>query len=170
MLKIKLSITLLKKMTINRILLIFVLSLLTINCGFKVVDRSDFGSFNIAEINTTGEKKINFKIRNKLLFNSKEENQRNIVLNLVSLKNKNVKEKNINNKIIKYQIDLVVNVNYLEVGTNKSGDISIKKSGDYNVADQHSQTLNNEKNLLNNLIDDIADELYDELIVNLNDI
>ncbi len=157
-------------MTKNRILLILILSLLTINCGFKVVDRSDFGSFNIAEINTTGEKKVNFKIRNKLLFNSKEENQRNIVLNLVSLKNKNVKEKNINNKIIKYQIDLVVNVNYLEVETNKSGDISIKKSGDFNVADQHSQTLNNEKNLLNNLIDDIADELYDELIVNLNDI
>lgn len=157
-------------MTKNRILLILILSLITINCGFKVVDRSDFGSFNIAEINTTGEKKINFKIRNKLLFNSKEENQRNIVLNLVSLKNKNVKEKNINNKIIKYQIDLVVNVNYLEVETNKSGDISIKKSGDFNVADQHSQTLNNEKNLLNNLIDDIADELYDELIVNLNDI
>ena len=157
-------------MTKNRIILILILSLLTINCGFKVVDRSDFGSFNIAEINTTGEKKINFKIRNKLLFNSKEENQRNIVLNLVSLKNKNVKEKNINNKIIKYQIDLVVNVNYLEVETNKSGDISIKKSGDFNVADQHSQTLNNEKNLLNNLIDDIADELYDELIVNLNDI
>ena len=48
--------------------------------------------------------------------------------------------------------------------------VSIKKSGDFNVADQHSQTLNNEKNLLNNLIDDIADELYDELIVNLNDI
>ena len=157
-------------MTKNRILLILILSLLTINCGFKVVDRSDFGSFNIAEINTTGEKKVNFKIRNKLLFNSKEENQRNIVLNLVSLKNKNIKEKNINNKIIKYQIDLVVNVNYLEVETNKSGDISIKKSGDFNVADQHSQTLNNEKNLLNNLIDDIADELYDELIVNLNDI
>ncbi len=87
-------------MTKNRILLILILSLLTINCGFKVVDRSDFGSFNIAEINTTGEKKVNFKIRNKLLFNSKEENQRNIVLNLVSLKNKNVKEKNINNKII----------------------------------------------------------------------
>ena len=149
---------------------ILILSLFTISCGFKVVNRADLGSFNIAEINTSGEKKVNFKIRNKLLFDSKEKNQRNIILNLVSTKNKNVKEKNINNQITKYQIDLIISVNFLEIETNKSGDISLKKSGDYNVAEQHSQTLRNEKNLVNNLIDDLADELYDELIVKLNDI
>ena len=88
----------------------------------------------------------------------------------MSTKNKNVKEKNINNQITKYQIDLIISVNFLEIETNKSGDISLKKSGDYNVAEQHSQTLRNEKNLVNNLIDDLADELYDELIVKLNDI
>ena len=159
-------------MTINRIFLVLLLSIFTTNCGFKVVDRSDFGYFKIAEINTSGERKINFKIKNKLLFNSnlKEESQKNIILNLDSLKVKNVKEKNINNQITKYQIDLIISLNFIEIETNKSGDISIKKSGDYNVADQHSQTLNNEKNLVNNLIDDLANELYDELISKLNDI
>ena len=40
------------------------------------MNRADLGSFNITEINTSGEKKVNFKIRNKLLFDSKEKNQK----------------------------------------------------------------------------------------------
>ena len=53
--KIKLSITLLQMMT-SKFFKILILSLFTISCGFKVVNRADLGSFNIAEINTSGEK------------------------------------------------------------------------------------------------------------------
>ena len=35
-------------------------------CGFKVVKQGELVNFKIAEINTKGDKRINFKIKNKL--------------------------------------------------------------------------------------------------------
>ena len=44
----------------------FIFLSLTTACGFKVVKHSELKNFDIAEIITTGEKRINYKIKNKL--------------------------------------------------------------------------------------------------------
>ena len=35
-------------------------------CGFKVIKKSELINFSIAEIDTSGDKKINYKLKNKL--------------------------------------------------------------------------------------------------------
>ena len=40
----------------------------TSGCGFKVINQSELAKFDISEINTTGNKVINFKLKNKLFF------------------------------------------------------------------------------------------------------
>ena len=35
-------------------------------CGFKIIDKRELLNFNIKEISTTGDKRINFELRNKL--------------------------------------------------------------------------------------------------------
>ena len=42
------------------------------------------------------------------------------------------------------------------------------RAGDYDVASQYSQTLNNEKKLVDFLIDNISEQILDELTVRLN--
>ena len=37
------------------------------SCGYQVVDKKELQTFNILEINTSGEKRINFKLKNKLI-------------------------------------------------------------------------------------------------------
>ena len=52
----------------KKILSIFCIILLS-NCGFTVLKKQPF-NFEIVEINMTGDKKINFKLRNNLLLES----------------------------------------------------------------------------------------------------
>ena len=57
-------------------------------CGFKVINNNQLKEFSIADITTTGDKKINFNIRNKLLFNSKDNARKLIKIKLNTTKNK----------------------------------------------------------------------------------
>ena len=47
------------------------------SCGFEIVDRSSV-NFDIIEIKTEGDKKISYRIKNKLLANTDKNNLENI--------------------------------------------------------------------------------------------
>jgi outer membrane lipopolysaccharide assembly protein LptE/RlpB len=140
------------------------------SCGFKVINNNQLKEFSIADITTTGDKKINYNIRNKLLFNSKDNAKKLINIKLNTTKNKSVKERNIKNEITKYEIVINVKVEFNVLMKNNFKNITISKSADYSVAEQYSQTLNNEKNLIEYLSEDIAEEILSELALKLNDI
>ena len=145
-----------------------VLIFFTSSCGFKVVDYSKLTNFRIVNIQTKGEKRINYKLKNKLLINNKDINAKSIDLRLKTTKQKIIKEKNLRNEITKYSLKIIVNVEALH--DVEKIFFNIIKSGDYAVNDKYSKTLNNEKKLIELLTDDIADEIYEELINNLNDL
>ena len=149
--------------------LLIILSLTITNCGFKVIDKSNL-NYDIAEITTTGEKRINFKIKNKLLFNSSKNNKRLLNINIHSKKIKNVKEKNIKNEITKYELEIIAIVTFSKLNSSKKNKFNIQVSGDYDVANQFSQTLTNEKKLIETLTEKIAEKINDNLIFRLNDI
>ena len=138
------------------------------NCGFNVVNQTELSNFDISEIITTGDNKINYKIKNKLLLNSKKSEKKLLIVYLDTKKTKNVKERNIKNEITKYKIEIRINVQFKEINRNNKQSFTIKKSGDYNVATQYSRTLNNEKKLIEILTDDLSDRILGELIRSLN--
>ena len=51
---------------------VFIIFLLTNNCGFKVVNKSEIYNFDINKFITSGDNRVNFKIKNNLIFNSKK--------------------------------------------------------------------------------------------------
>ncbi len=156
----------------KKINLYFLLILLIMisNCGYQVVDKKKLQTFNILEINTKGEKRINFKLKNKLLYFKKENGKELIILDINSKKTKSIKDKNIKNQITKYQIDLDVEVSYRKVNDGKENSFNVKQNGTYDVSSQHSQTLNNEKKLVDLLINDIGEKIIDQLVDNFNDL
>ena len=155
-----------KKNLYFSIILLFIFS----SCGYQVVDKKKLQTFNILEINTTGEKRINFKLKNKLLSFKKESNKELIILEINSKKNKSVKDKNIKNQITKYQINLDIEVGYRRSNEIKMNSFIVKQNGTYDVSSQHSQTLNNEKKLIDLLINDISEEIIDQLVAKFNDL
>ena len=143
--------------------------LLLSNCGFSVLKRPPI-NFEIVNIDTVGDKKINFKLRNDLLF-LKENNQEKLIeIKIETIKNKDIKEKNDKNEITKYEINIVTNVEYNYLDDPQKSKFTIVESGDYVVDKQHSKTVNNEKNLIRTLVDSLSEKLLLNLTLKLNDL
>jgi|TARA_B100001094_G_C17893478_1_gene652859 hypothetical protein len=154
---------------IKNLLKVFLIFTLT-GCGFKVINPSELNKFSISEVTTEGDYRINNRIKNKLLFNSNVNDKRLISIRLNTSKNKFVKEKNIKNEITKYQVKIIVEVMFIEVGKNEEHKLTLSKSGNYDIGAQHSQTLNNEKNLIKLLTNNISEQILEGLSGKLNDI
>ena len=137
-------------------------------CGFKIVDQTQKGNFNIIDISSTGETRINYKIKNELLKNSNKNNEK-IKISLESKKTKSIKEKNKKNEIKKYQLDVEVLVQAYIVKTNDIKKFTIVRSKDYNVSSRNSSTLQNEKDALERLSGQISEDILEKLFLELND-
>ena len=87
----------------KRILSIIILIFLT-SCGFKVVNVSEQNNFTIINLSSEGDKRINYIIKNRIQSGSREDSANRIVVDLITTKKKNVKEKNIKNEVTKYEI------------------------------------------------------------------
>ena len=149
---------------------ILIILFLTNNCGFKIIKKSEIYDYDINEIITSGDSRINFKIKNNLIFNSKKSEKKLVDIYLDTKKSKEVKEKNINNEITKYQITIASSIKVKELINSNVISFTIVKSGDYSVASQYSQTLTNEKKLVDVLTNDITDDILDEIALKLDDL
>jgi len=154
----------------NFLIPFFLVLFFTTGCGYKVIDRSKFGNFGIAEMNTSGVTRINYKIKNKLFFNTDKNNNNLIILDLESKKTKKIEEKNDKNEITKYRLFIKVDVSFKKITDTETSSFIVKKTGIYNVGNRYSQTLSNEKKLTEILTNDVVDEIFDELSIKLNDI
>ena len=149
---------------------IFIIFLLINNCGFKIVNNSEIYKFDINEIIATGDNKINFKIKNKLIFSSKKNEKKLVDIYLDTNKSKEVKEKNSNNEITKYQISIASTVRVIELVSGNEIFFNIVKTGDFSVASQYSQTLANEKKLIDVLTDDVTENILNTIVLKLDDL
>ena len=139
-------------------------------CGFKIVDLSKINNFSVIEINTNGDKKINYIMKNNILYASKNNKAKQITININTKKDKIIKEKNIKNEITKYEITIIVDVIFSEITEKNSYNFTVIKNNSYDVASQNSVTRNNEKKLVSVLSNDLADDILKEIRLKLNDI
>ena len=78
-------------------------------------------------------------------------------------KNETIKEKNIQNKVTKYNLALSADVTILDLVTTNKIFRSFNAIQTYNVEDSYSNTVNNSKEANNLLIESIANEILDQL-------
>ena len=123
-------------------LIAILLTLVLTGCGFKVVQNSSFNNFSISDIITEGDKRINFRLKNKLSSASTES--------------------------VDKLIQISLNVTCTEISKGSEFEFSKSKTGDYSVSNQYSRTLSNEKKLVELLTNNIADQILNELITKLN--
>ena len=153
-------------MKISNLFKYILLVSLIAGCGFKVVKQSELINFTLSNISTTGDNRIGYIIKNKLMIYSKNNKSNVIDLNVDLKKTKTIKERNIKNEITKFEIYLNASIEYQ---SNKNGKFVITKNGSYAVSNRYSQTLNSEKKLIKTLSESIADDIVDELILRAND-
>lgn len=146
--------------------LFFFLFLLS-SCGFKVVTNTN--NYNFDDIIISGDKRVNYTLKNKLISSSNPKSINVIKLNIFTNKEKIIKEKNISNKVTKYEIKINAKIDYSFIKNGIEDNLTIVKTGFYDVGTRYSETLNNEKKLTNILIDRLTKEIIKNLNIKLND-
>ena len=149
---------------------LLILFSVTSNCGYKVLDNADYKDFSFNTINTTGDKRINFRIKNDLIVDSSENKKNRLIMNLETKKIKTIKEKNIKNEITKYEISLIANVNLNFLDDDLVKQFMVKTTGDFTVDSKYSTTLKNEKRLIEDLTDNLSNKIKNKINLILNDL
>tara|TARA_Y100000768_G_scaffold387403_1_gene378562 strand:+ start:3408 stop:3878 length:471 start_codon:yes stop_codon:yes gene_type:complete len=154
---------------IKNLVKIISIFILLYGCGFKVHDQSSLKNFYIKKINTTGDNRINFNIKNKLFLKAGSKNEKPLVLTVDTTKTKNIKEKNDKNIITKYVIRINLKIVF-EIKDMDEKILNISDEKDFNVANQYSQTIKNEKQAIQDITDRLIDRIIREItIIEMND-
>ena len=148
---------------------IFMVLLITTSCGFKVYNQAELINFSAEEIRTTGDSRINYNLKNKLISSLKNDYKEKITLIIETKKNKTIKEKNIKNEITKYQISIDANIKIESTDFNIKP-FMVQEKGDYSISSQHSRSINAEKKLIKQLSNNLSDKILEELLFRINDI
>tara|TARA_B100000945_G_scaffold246187_1_gene202516 strand:+ start:8660 stop:9127 length:468 start_codon:yes stop_codon:yes gene_type:complete len=152
------------KKLIIAILLFFAFS----SCGFKPLNQIEKNNYFVNNINSEGEKRIAYFLKEKILLNSKSNAKNKFNINLKIKKDKEIKEKKISGKISSYKVILNVILLIEDIENSKKISNNFIKSTAYNVANNHSDTLTNEKKATELLTEEISDDITNFLIIYLN--
>jgi len=150
--------------------LLLILLILFSSCGFKAINLTNLEKFNIIEVNSSGDSRINYVINNFLPKTKNDNQNKNISLTIKTEKIKNIKERNIKNEITKYEIKLSTNINIKIIEDDKNLGFNKTIVGSYDVNNQNLITRNNEKKLIELLSENLGKEIIKEIILKLNDI
>jgi hypothetical protein len=135
-------------------------------CGFSKVSTLTAANFSIRSIEIEGEKKIGSLIKNELVLYTEKNSENLLDLKLMISKNKSIKEKDIKNKITKYELTISASMTTKNIKSNKEKSSNFSTSSFYEVDKKYSKTLKNEKDLIKNLSERISKEIFRELSLN----
>ena len=144
----------------SKILMLIITSYFIWGCGYQPILNEENQKFSISQFNLEGNKRLGGLLKNNLIVVKKNKNS--LVLAIKSEKKTVVANKNQTGKVLSYALTL-----NFEISASKNKDIIYSKvftkTQNYNAADVHSGTLNNEKKLVETLIESIANALLIEL-------
>lgn len=153
---------------------LFIILIFINSCGFKVININENLKIDVVEINSEGEKKINYILKNKINYslnqNKDLEDSKPVIIKLKTLKNKTIKEKNIKNEITKYNVSLQIDVEVHNINNQKKIFFTLKDEDNYNVDTQSSVTTNNEKSTIKTLSKRLAEEVINMISNRINDL
>lgn len=152
---------------------IIIITLFLLNsCGFKTLDYQAVKELRISEINTKGNKNINFIISNDLkqLFSNNNNEAKQIKIDIETNEEKRIKEKNKKNEITKYEITVKTIVNISSDIANLNFLMNLEKKGEYQVDKKNIKTIQNEAKVKKEIISSLSNEIFSNILLKLNDL
>ena len=132
-------------------------------CSYQKMNSIDQKKIFIQEFEINGDRRESFVIQKKIKRFSNKDGANKIKIYINLTKGKTIKEKNIQNKVTKYNLSLSADVKIVELNTAREIKRTFVANQTYDVDDNYSNTVNNLKAASNTLIDRIIDEILDQL-------
>ncbi len=154
---------------IRSILMVPITMLLFLSsCTYEKMNSPDKKRFHIIEIDTQGEQRAAFIIEKKITRFSNEQSKNKIKVSIDLTKSRKIQEKNIQNKVTKYNLSLSAKVIVIDLLSSKKFKRSFATNQIYDVVDKYSNTLDNEKSANNALINKLVNEILEQLRIIYN--
>ena len=142
----------------NKLVVFLTITMLLHGCGYKNIYQGG-NLIEIKSIKTSGENRIGNKIKSRVKLISSLEGVNKINLDFKISKNKKVKEKDITEKVTKYEITLIAELELEEIKNNKKLVNIFEKKMQSIVGNSYSDTIANEKETIKNLTNKISEEV-----------
>ncbi len=120
-------------------------------CGFKKISNETINNYQVNNFKLEGDRKIGSQLKNEIFVNSKKNSENLLSIKMEVNKKKDIKERNSSNQVTKYSITIGVDLIVNNISNKKEKKRSFSKSQDYKVEDTYSQTLKNERKVLEDL-------------------
>ena len=146
------------------IILIFLFSLLLISCGYKKIVQKKT-SINIQSINVTGENRIAYNLKNDIGLITNENSENRFRINLKITKKIDNKIKDTTGKITRFNLTINGDLVLINVKTLEETNKSFSKNQDYDVAENHSDTIKNEKQATKNVTRQLSEEVINFIML-----
>lgn len=140
---------------------ILILSLLLLSCGFKKIDRSKVNLVNIQNIKVIGDQRTSYSLKNEILLISNKNSNNKYDAEITITNQKKIKIKNKAGKATRYDLSITANLKLINLSNKEELVKEFTRSGDYNVAKNHSDTTSNEKSAEENIIQNLSDDIVD---------
>ena len=136
--------------------LIILSAVLLWGCGYQPLLNKENQKFTISKFYLEGNKRLGGLLKNNLI--SVKKADRAFDLTIKSNKKTSIANKSLSGKVLNYSLTLDIEISASE-NNNVIFSKVFTKTQDFSASDVHSDTLNNEKKLVDTLIESIASEL-----------
>ena len=151
--------------------IVIIISQFSLNhCGFKVVKYGEDKNYNVVNFEDVGNNNINYTIQRNLVRTHNNQNLFDLNIRIESILNKNIKEKDISNKVTKYELFVVSKVNILVVDKNKEYEFTISDKGELKASSKINKLKYDENIILLRLANNISNQIDRKITSLLNDL
>ena len=140
------------------------------HCGFKVVKYADDKNYNVINFEDVGNNNINYTIQRNLVRSHNNQNLVDLNISIETILNKNIKEKNISNRVTKYELIVMSKVKILVIDKNKEYEFTITDKGELKASNKINKLKYDENSILLRLANNISNQIDRKITSILNDL
>ena len=150
---------------------VLITSLFPLNhCGFKVVKYGEDKNYNVINFEDIGNNNINYTIQRNLIRTRNNQNLFDLNITIETILNKNIKEKDISNKVKKYELIVESKVKIFIIDKNKEYEFTISDKGELKASSKINKLKYDENVILSRLANNISNQIDRKITSLLNDL
>ena len=127
------------------IIFLLILTIALSSCGFKKLKDPSANLFYINSVNTSGDVRIGYFLKNEIILNSSKQSLNKINIEINSKKTSKVKTRDVSGKAKKYTLTIEAQITVSDFNYQKIFSKNFVNSVEYDVGQKASTTLTREK-------------------------
>ena len=133
--------------------------LILLSCGFKPINQKNSATISIQNLEVIGEQRIAYILKNNILLISSKDAKNKYDATIKIQKEKNSKIKDKTGKTTRYSLYISADLELTSLNDGKKIQKIFSRTGEYQVASIHSDTIVNENVATKTIIQQVSDDI-----------